>query len=361
MSTRLSIEQPSQEATTFRKALFAVLLGVISFAAAASIIHLCIRSPLNLYAAVRSEKLAAFAPWQGRATSAIFGSSHIHNGFDPRSFDQTLAATPLATTTFNLGVEGGSQSEQRVLALNFLKTLRPQPHQACFVFLELNAGANFTNNHLVHPRTIDIYDWRTLRFIHQLSPRSLGTQRALGRTSFGIVGSLLYYTNVGMLANRIFTPPLDQQMLTAETIQDRRGLYTPDQPAATAAVFQLFADAGHAMTPAPEPLLPGNYALLSELQRDSPIRGVHFIYVVSPRIDNLSSYPQYPAEITVDGVTTPILSMARADLYPDLFPPAEWIDGAHLSAAGAGVLGRDLARQLLDYYQQHPQPMDCGG
>ena len=355
------MERPPQEAMTFRKAFFSVLVGMVSFAAAASVIHLCIPAPLSLYAAVRSEKLAAFAPWRGRATSGIFGSSHIHNGFDPRTFDQVLNGKPLATTTFNLGVEGGSQSEQRVLALNFLKTLHAQPNQACFVLLELNAGANFTNNHLVHPRTIDIYDWRTLRFIQQLSPRSLGTDRALGRTAFAVTGSLLYYTNVGMLANRIFSPPLDQQMLADETVQDRRGLYTPDQPAGSAGVLKLFADAGRDMKPQPEPLLPGNYALLSELQRDSPLHGVHFVYVVSPRIDNLTTYPQYPAEITVDGITTPILSMARPDLYPDLYQPANWIDASHLSAPGAAVLGHDLAQQLLDYYKQHPQPMECGG
>jgi hypothetical protein len=355
------MERASQQALNLRMVLGAVLLGGASFVASAALIHLCIASPLDLYAAVRSEKLASFHPWKGRATSAIFGSSHIHNGFDPRTFDQTLSATPLATTSFNLGVEGGSQTEQRVLALDFLKSLRPLPHQACFVLLELNAGANFTNDHLVHPRTIDIYDWRTLRFVHQLSPPSLGAQRVLGRTSFAIVGTALYYSNVGMLANRIFSPPLDQQMLSYETAQDRRGLYTPDALAGNAAVNTLFTEAGHSMTPDPQPLLPGNYALLSELQHDSRVRGVHFIYVVSPRIDNLSSYPRYPAEITVNGITTPILSMARPDLYRDLYQPSDWIDGSHLSPGGAAILGRDLAQQLLAYYAQHPQPMECGG
>ena len=345
-----------------------VAYSIASFFAAffivACLIRVVLPSPLGLYAAMRSEKLLLMDQWNGRANSAVFGSSHVHNGFDPRTFDSTLAGTPLRTTTINLGIEGGSQSEQRVMALKFVSGLRPHPDQACFVLLELNAGANFTPDHLVHPRTIDIYDWKTVRLLRELSPLSLGRSRAAGRFAIALVGASMYYTNVGMLSNLIFAPPLDQQMIVDQTRDDRRGLLSPTAPPGITATIEKLVDAeSHAMVPAPETLLPGNYELADEIMKASPVHNLRVIYWMSPRLDNLVSYPVYPPEITVDGVITPILSMARPDLYPDLYVPSNWADGTHLNATGAAMLGHDLAAQLLDWHRAHPQsqPMSCGG
>ena len=339
----------------------AVLFFFAAFILCAALLHIILPPAIGLYAALRSEKLILLNQFKDRATTAVFGSSHVHNGFDPRTFDQALAGTALTTTSLNLGIEGGSQTEQRAMALQFVSHLKPHPDQACFVLLELNAGANFTDDHLVHPRAINIYDWPTVRFISRLSPPSLGRGRAAGRLLYALAASGLYYTNVGMLSNLIFNPQPDQEMLAEETNDDRRGLLTPHQEAGSASLVHLFATIDRSMKPAPEQLLPGNYDLLAELQHASPVRNVHFIYWVSPRADNLAHYPVYPAEITASGVTTPILSIARPDLYPALYQPQNWVDDSHLSAPGAALLGNLLGSQLLGWYKAHPQPMACGG
>ena len=346
------------DAVTPKTVFRAIVFFFAAFVLSAALLHIILPPAIGLYAAMRSEKLILLGQFKDRATTAVFGSSHVHNGFDPRTFDRTLAGTPLATTTLNLGIAGGSQSEQRAMALQFVSHLKPHPDQACFVLLELNAGANFTNDHLVHPRAINVYDWQTVHFVSRLSPPSLGRSRAAGRLLYALAASGLHYANVGMLSSLIFNPSPDREMLADETKDDRRGLL---EEAGSPTMGPLFATIGHSMKPSPEPLLPGNYDLLSELQHDSLVHNVHFVYWVSPRVDNLDHYPVYPPEITVSGVTTPILSIARPDLYPALYQPQNWADDAHLSGSGAALLGNILGGQLLDWYKAHPQPMACGG
>jgi hypothetical protein len=335
-----------------------VLCFCLAFLAAASLIHILLPPPIGLYAAMRSEKLQILDDWSGKATTAAFGSSHVHNGFDPRAFDRALAGTPFATTSLNLGIEGGSQTEQRAMAEQFLSRLRPHPDQACFVLLELNAGANFTDDHLVHPRAINIYDWRTVRFVAGLASPALGRIRGAGRLAYALAASVLYYANVGMLSNLIFDRTLDQSMLDDETAADRRGLIELHIPHAY--VEHQIAALPRSMTPEPAQMLPANYTLLSDLKHDSPVSRVHFIYWVTPLAFNLQSYPTYPSEITVDGVTAPILSVARPDLYPDLYLEQNWADDSHLSPQGAALASRYLAQQLSQWYKAHPQAMACG-
>jgi hypothetical protein len=355
------VKPPPLDIVGRRGIVAAVLLFAAGFCLSAAIIHLFLPPPIQLYAAMRSEKLILLAQWSGRATSAAFGSSHAHNGFDPRAFDHSLGGMPLPTTSLNLGVEGGSQSEQRIMAINFLSQLRPRANNSCFLLLELNAGANLTYDHLVHPRAIDIYDWTTVRFIGRLSPLALGAKRAAGRVLYALMASSLHYSNVGMLSNLIFAPPTDQQLIAEQTEDDRRGLLPPKLPASSLEhVRQQLASSARTMTPVSVSLLPGNYDLLSELHRLSPIRNVQIIYWVSPRIDNLQSYPVYPPELTVDGFTAPIISASRPDLYPDLYRAQNWADESHLNEKGAAVMSRYLAIQMSDWYQRYPKSLVCG-
>ena len=138
-------------------------LFLLGFCVMAAMLHVLVRDSLHLHADIRSEKLLIMQQWQGRAVSSSFGSSHMHDGFDPRAFDDELQGTAFATRSINGAVAGGSQSEQRVMALEFVRGLRWPPvdtggqsPQACLVLLEITAGANFTNDHLVHPRAINI-------------------------------------------------------------------------------------------------------------------------------------------------------------------------------------------------------------
>jgi len=357
----LGITQTTEGESTPRIGIRTVAAFAVAFIATAALIHSALPSPLGLYANMRTEKLMLLHDWQGRAASAAFGASSVHNGFDPRAFDSTLAGTPLHTTSINLGVEGGAQSEQRVMALKFVAGLHPHPDQACFVLLHLNAGANFTTDHLIHPRTINIYDWKTVRFIHGLSVHALNSSRDAGRFGSALAATVLYYTNVGMLSNLIFPPPPDPQIISDETKDDRRGYLTPPSPPGNDEfIAKVFSETPRTMQPVPQTLLPGNYALISELQQASPVRNVHFVYFVTPLMRDLGHYPVYPASITVDGGATPILSVARPDLYPELYHSQYWHDDAHLSPSGAALMGKYLADQLDTWYRAHPQSMSCG-
>ena len=185
-----------------------VALALLGFTLTAGLIHLGIRRPLYLRADIRSGKLQLLEETRGQVFSAAFGSSHVHNGFDPRAFDRALASTPLATRSVNLAVAGGSQTEQRVMALEFVRSLRTPPRSSseappqCLVLLELGAGANFLSDHLVHPRAINIYDRDTAGFVATLTSPGMSREQAYGRRAFAEAAMALHYLNVGMLSFR---------------------------------------------------------------------------------------------------------------------------------------------------------------
>jgi hypothetical protein len=364
-----SVDTKPEQATIRRDSVAkAVILFVAGFVLVAGVIHVCIQSlrmPLRLYAAIRSEKLQLLDEWQGRAFSAAFGSSHVHDGFDPRAFDAELKGTALQTVSVNLGIEGGSQGEQRVMAQEFLRRLHKPALQpdACFVVLELSAGANLMPKQLVHPRSINIYDWDTTKFIFSLSnPGSAGLRRGIGRDLFAVSAAGLHAANLGMLSSMIFNPPLDEALIAAQTANDRRGLHNE--------AFSALGNADDVRTlserpPSPQPLkeslLPGNYDLLSQLNAASPVSNVQFVYFVAPMLSDVQSFPDYPAAINGPGGMVPIVNLARSDRYPELYQPQYWHDGGHLNETGAGVASRILAGELKKWYAEHKPVPVCGG
>ena len=357
--------QDAPEHVTKRGILSALGLFVAGFLAIALLLHLTLRDPLHLHADMRSEKLEMLARLQGSVTSAAFGSSHVHNGFSPSAFDHELAtgASPtLQTHTINLAVEGGSQAEQRVMALEFVRHLTPPPPgQPCLVVLELNAGANFLNSYLVHPRTIDIYDWHTARFIATLtSPRMPLTQR-VGRTAYALAASALHYINLGMLSNRIFAPPLSQAILHDQLAEDRRGqeLLAPPRPGNHELDDKLAATPRSAV-PVVELTTPGNTALPAEIEAASPVKNLAFVYLVYPKFGDLAGPLQYPDHLTANGRDIPIINLAQPALNPWLYDPKYWHDEAHLDAAGATLLSALFADRLKAWYAQHGAPPTCG-
>ena len=62
----------------------------------------------------------------GAFTSAAFGASHALNGFAPVEFDNDLLPQR-PTHSLNLGLWGGTNAEQRYLALAFAAQLKPPP------------------------------------------------------------------------------------------------------------------------------------------------------------------------------------------------------------------------------------------
>lgn len=349
-------DSPKPHPTT-RQVVTALVMVVAGFGLAAAIIHLGIRDPLHLYAEIRSEKLAMLDQWSGRANTAAFGSSHVDNGFDPRVFDREMG-TKAGSISLNLGVSGGSQTEQAAVLDAFLKSLSlPEPDAPPrLALLEISASANFTNDHLFHPRAINIYDLRTVDLSLAFADHAhIGWWRAFGRAGFGLVAGLLHYCNLGMLSSQIFSPPMNASLFQAQTVDDRRGL-TPNSTAPPDSkdfhAVQALLAAHHVARPVPGEIIGGHLELVRELAEEARRKHVRFVYFVAPRLDNLDSYTTYPAAIA--GPLGPILLLNEGNpvLHPDLYRPEYWHDPMHLTAAGAAlftkILADDLRSKLLN-------------
>jgi hypothetical protein len=340
------------------------LVFILGFVTFATVIHLLIPNPLRLHADMRSEKIELLDGWRGGVYSVAFGSSHVNDGFDPRAFDDELSAMQRRTPSVNLGIEGGSQTEQRAFALEFLHHFpggASAGQQPCFILLELNAGANFTKDHLVHPRAINIYDWGTMKFVAGLSDSRFGRLQSAGRQGYALAAMAMHYSNVGMLSNDILQPPIDQKLFDEETADGRRGLH--EISGTDPLLFEVAEkiNASSAPIAVKQDLTPGNYQLLEDLARAADNHKLHFIYFVTPMFSDLQRYPDYPATIQTPNGIEPILSLARPDLYPQLFDVKYWHDPSHLNPLGAALASRLLADQLKAWYSTNQRDMTCGG
>jgi hypothetical protein len=233
------------------------------------------------------------------------------------------------------------------------------------VILELNAGGNFTNDHLVHPRAINIYDWPTTRLVMHLTAPSMTAEQHYGRIGYALAAMGLHYSNVGMLSNEIFTPPLNQTTIEEQTADDRRG--EDPQPYNASYLPQLYERVKRMpKQPAisPQQPLAGNTELIQRLVAASAVHNVSFDYVVMPLIDDMREAADYPDHLTVAGkdgtITVPIINLARSDRFPGIFNPELWHDPAHFTGEGAKLASRILAEQLKQWYALHGGPPACG-
>jgi hypothetical protein len=346
-----------------------LLLFAASFAVTAALLHLGVHAlvgdTMTLYATGRSEKLAMMPAWRGKYFSAIFGTSHLANGFDPRAFDRQLAASPAATHSVNLALIGGSQTEQRRMALEWVSHLvtpaeAGAPPQPCFVILELNAGVNFPSFDVFHPRAINIYDWESTRLAASMVGPELPRTQQAGRLGAALVEMGLHDLSLGMLSNFIFKPALDHDLFAEETSDDRRGLLIESTPAAVASDVSRVLDVAP-----PKPaidhaeLTQGNTRLIEELDRVSRVKHYSPVYVVSPMVTDVATTHLYPDHLMVDGRMVPIINVARGDLYPQLYQGMLWHDGAHFDGEGAALFSRIFAQSLQAWYAQHGGPVRC--
>jgi hypothetical protein len=341
----------------------------LGFVVIAGVVHLGMRDTLYLHADIRSEKLLILKEWSGKAYSASFGSSHMQDGFDPRIFDSTMADTPAQTRSINLAIAGGSQSEQRLTALEFLRTMKTAapaetttgPH-ACMVILELTAGANLGSDHLVHPRTINIYDWKTARFVTRLTSPTMGNTQRVGRIGVALAAMGMHYINLGMLSSKIFPAPLDQEILDIETRDDRRGLMVapPNPPWAVEKISRLIAESPKQPVVTQGVILPGNRELVDELKTASPVHNLQVVYVVLPKTSDLTEQVNFIDTLDTQHGPVPIVNLARPDLYPQIYHTELWHDDSHLNGAGAQLATKLLAENLKSWYAVHGEPASCG-
>jgi len=338
----------------------AVLLFLAGFAVMAAFMHLLAGNTLDLYAVDRSEKLEILRRNGYPYNSAMFGSSHVHQGFDPRVFDATLAGSRSATYSFNLGIDGGSVIEERVMALGFLDRLKPtSASQPCFVMLEANAPKAFAAMYTSHPRQINILDWESFRVALQLPPTAtFGRTKHYRLTTFS--GAFYHAIAMGMLSDRIFRPPFKEESIQAETVDDRRGVHHFTEKYGQDDVERALSRQHFPPTAVATQLPKGNATIMEDLQNSPNGKRVQLVWVVMPLMRDLEQYDVYfPTEPTSFG-EVPVLDMARPDLYPQLYDRSLWEDGAHMNEQGSILFSRLLAQQLLSWAQAHPVHR-CGG
>jgi hypothetical protein len=330
-----------------RLGITALTFSVAAVACAAAI-HQLVGNPLDLYAEYRTEKLLILAEHADDANVAVFGSSHLHNGFDPRAFDAALAMPGMRS--LNMAIKGGSHVEQALMAKAFLNAKRTKPDQRCVVVLELNAGANFLNFHLTHPRAINAYSPESVALALSFADESVDTARRLGRASYAFAAGAMHLANVGMLSSHIFPPPINRQELAQQTRYDRRGLAVEPvnfQEAGLAA--QYLTRAQPARLPQEASLSNGLQQLIQKLEAVPHTCSPQFFFMVSPKASDIESPESFPTTIQVGTRQVPVLNMATPASYPALYQPRMWHDVTHLNEDGAGAMSTELAAAIKPY------------
>lgn len=358
MSAETQQTSPTGQGTIVR----AVLLFLLGFFLSAAVLHLLIGNPLSLYAVERSEKLEMMRRSNYAYSTAIFGSSHVQQGFDPRVFDATLAGTPIAVRSFNLAIDGGAQIEQRVMALDFLDHLKPPPpNQPCFVMLEATADPTFATYFSSHPRQINILDWRALRLILQFPPDGYKRPNQIHRRLISFSVAFNHLINMGMLSNRIFRPPYRENTILSETANDQRGMHhVPTNIYEQADLAHAFSRRVSVPPARPAQLFQGNATIVQDLHSAPNGDRVQLVWVVMPLLGDLVRYKVYPPYQATSFGEIPILDLGRPDLYPQLYDRSLWVDSQHLNEQGSQLLSRLLAQQLLAWAHDHPVH-GCGG
>jgi len=328
----------------------ALACAMLGFVGICCLLRLLIPAPINLYAEIRSEKIALAMQWAGIVSVAAFGSSHVDCGFDPRSFDGAILPAAGRPISLNLGIAGGSQVEQTAVAREYQRIVAtsPAPRHAHILLMEANSGVNFTGQFITHPRSINIYDADALRLALQFSDPKLGQVRAIGRSLVAIGASVLHFMNVGMLSGQIFRPPLNAALVKTQTAADRRGL-SPPPPSPidvkdTRDIYALMATLTSKPRSSPALITSGLCSEATSLIRDREGEARYaVIFFVTPKLTDLQSYQTYPNAIACGGHAVPIINVALPEAYPELYDPKLWHDINHLNESGAAVFSRLLA------------------
>ena len=346
-------------------ALPAIRAGVVgkiaiiaaAFLLTASAIHLAIGDPWALYAEGRSEKVAMLHALRGQIDAVAVGTSRIEEGFDPAAFDATFAGGQYSIQSLDLGLPGGSQTEQRRMAQEVLRTLRPpKGRAACLLIMELNAGVNFPPEDVLHPRSIDVYDANSIGFASGFGGSAVGAYDRLGRLGFALIAGAAHYANSGMLSAWLFHAREARNPEVA--LEARRGqrITTPSEAdrREVAAAFAHGGDTKHANAE----FMPGNHELLADVAATASTLPT-LVYVVTPKLDDLVTTYVYPEQIDGPAGPVPVINMARPDLYPQLYQPGYWRNAGHLNAAGAAVFTRLLAGRIDAWLTQHGAAPSC--
>ncbi len=347
-------------------ALACLALAALAFVATIAAISVLGPVPMQLYAERRSEKLELLARFSNEYCSAAFGSSHVYNAFDPRVFDKTLAQAHLQIGSLNLAVEGGSHSEQYAIARRFTGALAPASAAAasnCLIMLEANAGANTMPTHLVHPRSINLYDADVSSLVSAFATDDLGARRKYGRILHAVAAATMHYARVGMLASQIFPRALDEDLIAKLKADDRRGFLAPEgsvqESQRVSAAFAARSDAPPKRVAA---ATQGHVEMIARLAGSAPgAERLRYVWMVTPKLSDLSAYETYPDCVQGGGAVALIVNVARPDVFPSLYRPEMWTNPSHMSEEGAAEYSRLLAQELTRMLKLDPAVAACRG
>ncbi len=330
-------------------------IAAAAFLLTACVIHLAIGNPWRLYAEGRSEKIAMLHALRGEIDAVAVGTSRIEEGFDPAAFDAAFADSPYRIASLDLGLPGGSQTEQRRMAQQALRTLRPPDGRAaCVLIMELNAGVNFPPEDVLHPRSIDVYDADSIRFASEFDGDATSLYDRIGRLGFGLIAGTAHYLNSGMLSAWLFHADARNPAVALEPRRGQR--ITQPSDADRREVADAFHRRGTTQT-ATASFTPGNRALLADVAASAT--SAQMVYVVTPRLADHATTDVYPDAIDGPAGPVPVIDLARPDLYPALYQPKYWRNAGHLNAAGAALFTQLLARQLDAWLTRHATPLPC--
>jgi len=304
-------------------------------------IHLLVTNPIELYAQDRSEKLEMLKNSHEAFGFVVFGSSHAHNGFDPRAFDKEIQDAAQARS-LNLAVRGGSQTEQAAMARHYLQSIKvpPKSPHATVLMLEANAGVNFQVMHLVHPRTINIYNKDIASLAYGFNPSRNELTKLIGRSGYALIATSLHYMNVGMLASQIFNPPVNKAILEHEI--------EPYSEKDAQDVISAIANKPNRANAATVEDTKGLAGVVKIINSSAATKDTELLFYITPKLSDLITHPAYPPSMEVDGKCIQIINFAIPNEHPELYKAEYWHDPGHLNEAGAGLFSSLLAKKLKE-------------
>jgi hypothetical protein len=352
-SKRTNIQLPTLNTVFLRqisyKVIGATLLGFFSAAASINIIFNLYVDPLDLYAKGRSEKLDILNTTEGRYSLAIFGSSRVADAFDPKTFDARLSNQGIkGINSVNLGVPGGSQAEQYAMATRYIEYLNKNKLKRATIILELTAGVNLKNMHLVHPRAINLYNHDVALFVSSFTTKKSRPLKFLGRSAYALAATSLYHLNLGFLSSTLFSPL---------NIADAPSHYIDNQkldPVNSVVKESVPNDVTSKFSKALGPRLtisfieqPGYSGIINNLSKQASVNNtnVDFIYVVLPTLENLNFHIAWPSRIKTSIGNVPVIDLSAKQ---QLLTPKCWKDIGHLNKTCSFIATKLIADYLVN-------------
>lgn len=327
----------------------ASILGFMSTGTIINILFNRYVDPLDLYAQGRSEKLNTLNKTEVRYNLAIFGSSRVADAFDPNAFDARLSNHGIkGINSINLGVPGGSQTEQYAMATRYINYLKRNNIKRATLILELTAGVNLQNMHLIHPRAINLYNHDVALFALSFSTPKSGLFKSLGRSAYAVAATSLYHLNLGFLSSTIFSPLhiADDSFhhINNQNLDSINRRINQSVPSDVATAFLKAPKSSISMSFIGQP---GYSGLINNLSEQASLNNINikFVYVAFPTLQTLNHHILWPPHMKTLIGNVPVIDLSASQ---QLITPKCWKDVGHLNKKCAFIASQIIADILVD-------------